>query len=179
MEFQAIVVIGFRFSNITNRPHKSTVIKKKLMVTCSFYREIVLSVCLRIRRDTAKCMFSSPPVFRITNGAFSGLLRFIALCGDRQYAQWCFQVNNFDRDPRMFPYEAYFVSLPVNMAFNVMDVSVGTLEYVTLGFPLRCTVQQLMKELRSSGNANSANIPRLTAPWRTSPFLTHLQRKQP
>jgi len=28
------------------------------------------------------------------------------------------------------------------------------------------------KELRSSGNASSANIPMLTAPWRMSPFLT-------
>ena len=58
MEFQAILVIGFRFSNIANRPNKNTVIKK-LMATCSFYREIVLSVCLRIRRDTAKCVVSS------------------------------------------------------------------------------------------------------------------------
>ena len=87
VEFQAIVVIGFKFSNITNKPNKSTVIKK-LMATCSFYREIALSVGLRIRRDTrAKCMFSSFPVFRITNGAFSGILRFIALCRDRQYAE--------------------------------------------------------------------------------------------
>ena len=83
MEFQAIVLRGFRFSNIKNRPNiKSTVIKK-LMATCSCYREIVLSVCLRIRRDTAKCMLSSFPVFRITNGAFSGLLQFIALCRER------------------------------------------------------------------------------------------------
>ena len=59
------------------------------------------------------CMFSSFPVFRITNGAFSGLLRFIALCRDRQYAQRCFQVNNLGRDPWMFPYEAYFVSLHI------------------------------------------------------------------
>ena len=72
MEFQAIVVIGFRFSNIANKPNESTVIKN-LMATCSFYREIVFSVGLRIRRDTAKCMFSSIPVFRITNGAFSGI----------------------------------------------------------------------------------------------------------
>ena len=57
------------------------------MATCSFYREIVLPVCLEIRRDTAKCIFSSFSVFRITNGAFSGILRFIALCKDRQYAQ--------------------------------------------------------------------------------------------
>ena len=65
MEFQAIVVIGFRFANITNKPNKSTVIRN-LMATCSFYREIVLPVCLKIRRDTAKCIFSSFPVFRIT-----------------------------------------------------------------------------------------------------------------
>ena len=78
-------LIGFRFSNI-NKTNKSTVIKK-LMAICSFYREIVLSVCLRIRRDTAKCMFSSFPVFGITNGKFSGILRFIGLCRDRQYAQ--------------------------------------------------------------------------------------------
>ena len=65
----------------------SAVKPKNLMATCSFYRDIVLSVCLRIRRDTAKCMFSSFPVFRITNGAFSGIWRFIALCRDRQYAQ--------------------------------------------------------------------------------------------
>ena len=83
------------------------------MATCSFYREIVLSVCLQIRRDPAKCMFSSFTVFRITNGAFSGLLRFIALCRDRQYAQRCSQVNNFGRDPWMFQYEACFVSLPI------------------------------------------------------------------
>ena len=67
----------------------------------------------------------------------------------------------------------------VNRVFNVMAVSVGTIESVTLGYPLRLTVQQLMKELKSSGNASSANIPMLTAPWRTSPFLTHLQRKVP
>ena len=60
----------------------------------------------------------------------------------------------------------------VNRAFNVMAVSVGIIESATLGYPLRCTVQQLMKELRSSGNASSANIPMLTAPWRMSPFLT-------
>ena len=61
-----------------------------LMATWSLYHEIVLSVCLRIRRDTAKCMFSSFPVFRITNGAFSDLLQFIALCGDRHkgVARW-------------------------------------------------------------------------------------------
>ena len=69
MEFQAIVVIGFRFANITNKPNKSTVIRN-LMATCSFYHEIVLPFCLKIRRDTAKCIFSSFPVFRITNGAF-------------------------------------------------------------------------------------------------------------
>ena len=60
----------------------------------------------------------------------------------------------------------------VNRAFNVMAVSVGIIESATLGYPLRCTVQQLMMELRSSGNASSANIPMLTAPWRMSPFLT-------
>ena len=40
------------------------------MATCLFYRDIVLPVCLKIRRDTAKCILSSFPVFRITNGAF-------------------------------------------------------------------------------------------------------------
>lgn len=58
----------------------------------------------------------------------------------------------------------------VNRAFNVMAISVGIIESATLGYPLRCTVQQLMKELRSSGNASSANIPMLTAPGRMSPF---------
>ena len=87
MEFQAIVVIGFRFSNITKKKKNKSTVIKNLMATCSFYREIVLSVCLRIRRDIAKCMFSSFPVIRITNGAFSGILRFIALCRVRQYAQ--------------------------------------------------------------------------------------------
>ena len=86
MRFQAIVVIGFIFANITNKPNKSTVIRN-LMTTCSFYREIVLPVSLKIRRDTAKCIFSSFPVFRITNGAFGGILRFIALCRHRRYAQ--------------------------------------------------------------------------------------------
>ena len=57
------------------------------MATCSFYREIVLPVCLKIRRDTAKCIFSSFPVFRIMNGAFRRILRFIALWRDRQYTQ--------------------------------------------------------------------------------------------
>ena len=65
----------------------------------------------------------------------------------------------------------------VNRVFNVMAVSVGTIESVTLGYPLRFTVQQLMKELRSSGNASSANIPMLTTPWRTSPLLIHLVEK--
>ena len=86
MEFQAIVVIGFRFANITNKPDESAVIRN-LMATCSFYGDIVLPVCLKIRRDTAKCIFFSFPVFRITNGAFRGLLRFIALRRHRQYAQ--------------------------------------------------------------------------------------------
>ena len=116
MEFQAIVVIGFRFANITNKPNKSTFIRN-LMATCSFYREIVLPVCLKIRRDTTKCIFSSFPVFGITNGAFRGILRSIALCRDRQCAQRYFQVNSFGRDPWMFPYEAYFVSLPI-MSFQ-------------------------------------------------------------
>ena len=52
-----------------------------------------------------------------------------------------------------------------------MAVSVGTVEYVTLVYPLRCTVQRFAKGLRSSGAASSANIPVLTAPWRTSPAL--------
>ena len=56
MEFQAIVVIGFRFANITNKPNKSTVIRN-LMATCSFYREVVLLVCLKIRRDTESVYF--------------------------------------------------------------------------------------------------------------------------
>ena len=55
----------------------------------------------------------------------------------------------------------------------------GTIDSATLGYPLRRTMQQLTKGLRSSGDASSANIPMLTAPWRTSPFLTHLQRKHP
>ena len=57
----------FIYFSITNRSNKSTFIKK-IMATCSFYREIVLSICLLIRRDTAKCIFSSFPAFRITNG---------------------------------------------------------------------------------------------------------------
>ena len=40
-------------------------------------------------------------------------------------------------------------------------------------------MQQLTKGLRSSGDASTANIPMLTAPWRTSPFLAHFQRKNP
>ena len=56
----------------------------------------------------------------------------------------------------------------INRAFNAMAVSVGTIEYVKLVYPLRCTVQQFEKGLRSSGAASSANIPMLTAPWRTS-----------
>ena len=33
----------------------------------------------------------------------------------------------------------------LNRAFNAMAVSVGTIEYVTLVYPLRCTVQQFEK----------------------------------
>ena len=40
-------------------------------------------------------------------------------------------------------------------------------------------MQQLTKELRWSGNVSSANIPMLTVPWGTSPFLTHLKLKHP
>ena len=100
MEFQAIVVIGFRFANITNKPNKSNVIRN-LMATCSFYCEIVLPVCLKIRRDTAKCMFSSFPVFRITNGTFRGIFRFDV--SRYPAAGKCFQktrypaVRNFDQ----------------------------------------------------------------------------------
>ena len=70
-----------------NKQTKEKYCHKILMAICSFCREIVLSVCLRIRRDTGKCMFSSFPLFKITKGAFSGLLRFIALCRDWQYSQ--------------------------------------------------------------------------------------------
>lgn len=42
-----------------------------------------------------------------------------------------------------------------NRAFNVTALSVGTIEYVTLGYPPRCNVQQLTKELRWSGNPNA------------------------
>ena len=66
-----------------------------------------------------------------------------------------------------------------NRAFNVTADSVGTIKYVTLGYPPRCTEQQLTKELRWSGNVSSANIPMLTVPWRTSPFLTHVKLKHP
>ena len=41
-------------------------------------------------------------------------------------------------------------------------VSVGTIEYVTLGYPPRCTVQQLTKGLRWSGNVSSANIKEIS-----------------
>ena len=85
MEFQAIVVIGFIFANITNKPNKSTVIRH------------LMATCLKILRDTAKCIFSSFPVFRmiITNGAFSGILRFIALCRDRYGTPTLSYVNLF------------------------------------------------------------------------------------
>ena len=87
MDFQAIVVIGFRFSYITNRPNK-VLLSKISWLPAPFFLEALLSFCLQILQSTAKCMFSSFPVLgtaisQIMNGSFySGLLRFITPCRD-------------------------------------------------------------------------------------------------
>ena len=79
VEFQAIFAIGFRFSYITNGPNKSTIIKN-LKATCPFFREVVLSFCLRIRQITEKCLFyaiSGPRTVHLVG--FSVLSHFVGI----------------------------------------------------------------------------------------------------